>query len=172
MKILIAYDGSPDAKNAVTLAGDLFDGTPAVVLTVWEGFSQVISRAEAGLTSALDFEQIDAAAERAAHKCAEEGTGHARVSGLPAESRVVRRHGTTWETILEQAADIDADIIVLGSRGLSGVKSLLLGSVSRAVLQHSDRPVLVSPANRTAAKGRHPHPAPSRHDSAFFSARL
>ena len=37
MKILLAYDGSPDAKAAVALAGHLFDGSTAVVLTVWEG---------------------------------------------------------------------------------------------------------------------------------------
>ena len=43
MKILIAYDGSPDAKAAVALAGHLFDRSTAVVLTVWDGFSQVVA---------------------------------------------------------------------------------------------------------------------------------
>ena len=46
MKILIAYDGSPDAKAAVALAGHLFDGSTAVVLTVWEGFSEVVQPGE------------------------------------------------------------------------------------------------------------------------------
>jgi nucleotide-binding universal stress UspA family protein len=39
---------------------------------------------------------------------------------------------------------------VLGTRGLTGVKSLLLGSVSHAVLQHADRPVIIVPSPETA----------------------
>ena len=39
---------------------------------------------------------------------------------------------------------------MLGSRGLTGIKSLLLGSVSHAVLQHADRPVLVIPSSEVA----------------------
>lgn len=45
---------------------------------------------------------------------------------------------------------------MLGSRGLTGVKSLLLGSVSHAVLQHADRPVMVVPSPEvTEARAQH-----------------
>lgn len=44
MKILICYDGSADAEAAVELAGGLFQGASAVVLSVWEGFSEVLAR--------------------------------------------------------------------------------------------------------------------------------
>ena len=47
---------------------------------------------------------------------------------------------TTWGTILDEAADIDASAIVLGSRGLSGVTALVIGSVSHAVVQRADHP--------------------------------
>jgi nucleotide-binding universal stress UspA family protein len=173
MKILIGYDGSPDSKAAVSVAGTLFDGSTAVVLNVWEGFSEVVTRAEAGLGSSLDFEQIDAACEQAARERAHEGTTHARAAGLPAEARIAKRGATTWETILEQAAEVDPDMIVLGSRGLSGVKSLVLGSVSRALLQHAAFPVLVVPASGVVAqRSARDHRHETNEAADFFSARL
>ena len=147
--ILLCYDGSPDAKAAVRVAGTLFDGTTTIVLTVWEDLSEVVARAGSGLAVAsLDFEGIDRARARTAAQRAEEGTGHARASGLPAASLAVRCGVSIPQTILEQAAEVDADMIVLGSRGLGPVKSVLMGSVSRAVLQRADRPVLVVPGLR------------------------
>jgi nucleotide-binding universal stress UspA family protein len=146
MKLLIAYDGSPDAKAAVALAGHLFDGSTAVVLTVWDGFTEVVTLAEAAPASALDFEQIDAGCEQRARDCAAEGVGHARAAGLQAGARVVQRRDTTAAAILEEAAGAGADLVVMGSRGFGAVKSILLGSASRAVLQHAGLPVLVAPA--------------------------
>ncbi len=175
MNVLICYDGSPDAKAAVRLAGSLFDGNTAVVLTVWEGFSEVLARAGSGrAVASLDFDKIDRINEDAAHALAEEGTGHARVAGLPASSRTARRGRTIAQTILDQAAEIGADVIVLGSRGRGGVKAMLLGSVSRSVLQHADCPVLVVPASDVAAKrsGRLRQRQTTTLNTDFFSARL
>jgi nucleotide-binding universal stress UspA family protein len=145
--ILLCYDGSPDARAAVRVAGALFDGTTTIVLTVWEDLSGVVARTGAGLDAAsLDFEGIDHARQRQAGELAEEGTSHARASGLPAASLAVRCGVSIAETILEQAVTVHADMIVLGSRGLGPVKSVLMGCVSRAVLQRAGRPVLVVPA--------------------------
>ena len=165
MKLLIAYDGSADAKAAVTLAGHLFDGSTAVVLTVWEGFSEVVSRASAGLSSTFDFDQINAECEQWAHERALDGAGHARAAGLQAETRVAERRESIAGTILEEAEAVGAELVVLGTRGLSGVKSFLLGGVSRAVLQHAGLPVLVAPS---AAR----HPGKPSVDTPFLSARL
>jgi nucleotide-binding universal stress UspA family protein len=153
MKILICYDGSPDAKAAVRAGGTLFDGSTAIVLTVWEDLAEVVARVGSGLAVAsLDFEGIDRSQERAARKCATEGVGHARTAGLAASAMAVRGAPSIVQTILDQAAAVNADMIVLGTRGLSAVKSVFLGSVSRAVLQHADRPVLVVPPAEIAAE--------------------
>jgi nucleotide-binding universal stress UspA family protein len=150
--ILICYDGSADAQCAIDSAAELLGGHAATVLTIWEGFATVMARAGAGFgVGALDFERIEAACERAASERAEEGTQRARGAGLIAEPRVRERGVTIWSTILEEAAALDPSAIVLGSRGLTGIKSLLLGSVSHGVLQHADRPVIVVPSREVAA---------------------
>lgn len=146
MNVLIAYDGSTDAKHAVSLAAQLFDDGVAVVLTVWEGLTEVSLRAGAGLPSSLDFEEIDAQCEGHALHCATEGAGHARAAGLAAEARVAKRDGTIAQTILKAADDAGADLIVVGSRGRGAIRSALLGSVSRAIIGHAHLPILIAPA--------------------------
>ena len=174
MKLLLCDDGSPDAKAAARLVGHLFDGHTAVVFTVWEGLSEVLARARSGLAVAsLDFEGINRSRELAARQCAEEGTGQARAAGMAASALAVPCGASISETILDQAAEVGADMIVLGNRGLNNVKAILLGSVSRAVLHDADRPVLVVPTPEVARKrsvGRRRLQAPA--DLELFSANL
>jgi nucleotide-binding universal stress UspA family protein len=61
----------------------------------------------------------------------------------PPRVRYVVDVGRPAERIIERAAQEDADLIVLGSRGLGSVASALLGSVSRRIVHASDKNVLV-----------------------------
>ena len=87
-----------------------------------------------------------------AREVAAEGAQLANEAGLKAEPATDEQGESVAEAILSSADKLDADMIVLGSRGLGGVGSLLLGSVSHRVLQHADRPVLVIPSAAVAAR--------------------
>lgn len=144
--ILIAYDGSADAQAAIDQAGALMNGESATVLTVWEPFVQLMIRTGVGVSTGagvVDIEALDSATEQAARDRANEGAERARSAGLNAEPRARARETTTADAIIAAADDVDARAIVVGTRGLTGVKSVLLGSVSNAVVHHAERTVIV-----------------------------
>ena len=158
--ILVCYDGSPDACAAIDRAAVLMPGAEATVLTFWEPFADAIMHGNAGgmslggLASAGDAERIDAGSEASARRLAVEGAERATAAGLIARERVASQRGGSGHTILVSAADVDADVVVLGTRGRGGVKSFLLGSVSHEVVQHADRSVLVVPSPELAEQRR------------------
>jgi nucleotide-binding universal stress UspA family protein len=147
MTILIAYDGSDDAKAAIAFAGEILKGEPAVVLTVWERMAVASARASAGLMAVADPAGEEAIGE-AMRELAQHGANLARQAGLEATPRCEPGAGAAWAAIVDVAEEIDARLIVTGTRGMGGVRSLLLGSTSDRVLHHAHRPVLVVPAPR------------------------
>jgi nucleotide-binding universal stress UspA family protein len=155
--ILICYDGSADADAAVDAVAALMPGQATTLLTVWEPFVDVVTRYGPGLElwpAEMDHQQMDAAAQSAATERLERGVARAREAGLDAQPVTQPRGATIAETIIEQARNVSAAMIVIGTRGLTGMKSLMMGSVSHAVLQHADRPVLVVPSEEVAARRR------------------
>jgi nucleotide-binding universal stress UspA family protein len=145
--ILIAYDGSNDARVAIERAAALWPGQQATVLSVWTPFTEVLAHWSPGLAPEMvDYDQIDDASKKAAGERAQQGAELAIAGGLDATARDREQETTTAEAILAGAKDASADVIVVGTRGLTGVKSLLLGSVSHGVVHHADVPVLVVPS--------------------------
>jgi nucleotide-binding universal stress UspA family protein len=142
--LLLCYDGSEDARHAIERAGALLGGRRALVLTVWQPTHGLGSFAWAGATASMvDFFKLDRAAAEDAGNIAQEGVRIAQDVGLKAEPVTVEDTGPVWRTIVEIAGQHDAATIVIGSRGLTGIHSMLLGSVSSAVVHHADRPTLV-----------------------------
>jgi len=132
-KILIATDGSQSALEAIELGLDIATEHEAEVTFVH--VAPMLDRTVAvsfGVPAALphhvsDFDRapVLAAAER----------------GVRARCEVLL--GNPVDEIVAYADTIDADLIVLGSRGRGAIASALLGSVSRGVLHEARRPVLV-----------------------------
>lgn len=162
--ILIGYDGSADARATIDRVATLMPGAPATVLAVWKGFEPLLEyhgglagafRSSGPLShapEATDYRAWDTELEAAAAATATEGADRATSAGLKATPQTTRQVTSIADAILDAAADLDATAIVVGSRGLTGAKSWFLGSVSHAVLQHADRPVIVTPSEAVAAK--------------------
>ena len=143
--ILIAYDGSDNAKAAIAAAGTLLPGAEVTVVSVWQRFIDMMARSGATAGMIVDYDAIDTAAEESAAERAGEGVRLAEAAGLRATPAAVAVTTTVGDAILETAKTSGATTIVMGTRGLSGIKSALLGSVSRAVLHHAEVPVLIVP---------------------------
>ena len=142
--VILCYDGSRDARHAIQGAGALFAGRRALVVTVWQPTAAPGALGFAGETAGMvDLFELDRAAAEAGERLADEGVHIAQEAGLLAEPLAVQATGPIWRTIVEIAARDDAATIVMGSRGLTGLRAMLLGSVSSAVVHHADRPTLI-----------------------------
>lgn len=138
--IVIATDGSPQAREAVEYGLDLAaeEHADAVLLQVMPPVDWArLDRGGVVHPMADEIRLHDAPAlEEAKRQAAERGV-HAKtavVAGNPADE------------IVAYADSIGADMIVIGSRGRGAVAGALLGSVSRDVLHESRMPVVVVPA--------------------------
>src|SRR5438270_6629971 len=152
--IMICFDGSEDARAALQAAGELFADQPVTVLTVWQPFVEVAARSSVGfgmVPQLPDSGSIDDASAKQAEQTAAEGAEVVRKLGLEARPAAIVQQTTTARAILAEAEKLDATAIVMGSRGLTGVRSMLLGSVSHEVIQHADRTVVVVPSPEVAS---------------------
>jgi nucleotide-binding universal stress UspA family protein len=141
--LLLCFDGSDDARRAIERAGALFAGQRALVVTVWQPIADLNSFAWTGPTaSRVDVVELNRGAGGDAGRVADEGVRVALAAGLKAEPCAVEATGSVWSTIVKIADRHDAAAIVMGSRGLTRWGSMLLGSVSSAVVHHADRPTL------------------------------
>ncbi len=139
--ILLCYDGSEDAKHAIAEAANVLGQREALVLTVWQDARAIPGYAWAAPMAGID--DLLTAAREAAGKLAGEGVELARASGFSATPVTAETAGPVWNAIVETAQAHGVALIVLGSRGLSGIRSILLGSVSSGVVHHATRPTLV-----------------------------
>jgi nucleotide-binding universal stress UspA family protein len=148
-RITVAIDGSPNAETALDWAIDLARrySSDLVILSVSPIVPVYISSTEPFVPSGVPpseishYQQIAEAAVKRA-----EAAGVSSVTGVSYEGVVV-------DEILAHLGEHSTDLFIIGSRGLSTAKRLLLGSVSTAIVNHAPCPVLVVRPTATKAGG-------------------
>jgi nucleotide-binding universal stress UspA family protein len=146
-KILIATDGSDSGHEAVEFGLELAEeqGAWAHVVHV-APLVDVMPYSNFGFVAASlphefydrDYEPLQKAVDLAEEK------------GMSVETKLLK--GRPADEIVAYADSIDADLIVVGSRGHGAFTSALIGSVSRGVLRESRRPVLIVRGTPVAAE--------------------
>lgn len=145
-RVLFAEDGSENALEArrLLMRWPIFKGAQVSVVSV----AQVARPLRSGIAPTMFDEARQAEAEvlaeaRSAHeRLAQQSSDDLQRAGLSARPEV--REGDVAAEILAAAERSGADLIVMGSRGRSGVTRAVLGSVARNVLLHAPCSVLIA----------------------------
>jgi nucleotide-binding universal stress UspA family protein len=135
--VLLATDGSKDAELATTTAVDLANRTTSELQIVYveqavyvPGGAGFWSGVPSGYLEQQARKQLDAMVEKVRSAGGEVAEAHLRVGNAAPE-------------IVTLAEEIEAGLIVMGSRGQGGIRRALMGSVSDAVVRHAHCPGLV-----------------------------
>lgn len=141
-KILVAVDGSDPSFNASTYAIDFAkrNGAELIVLYIVSPvpYSQ-FEYANIGRMKEIESMEMEKAQREVVDKVKQKATEN-KVS---VKTEVLIKYTSVVKEIVEYAEDNKVDIIVIGSRGVTGLKKLLLGSVANGVVTYSHCPVLV-----------------------------
>jgi nucleotide-binding universal stress UspA family protein len=146
-RILVAVDGSEDATFAARTALNLANktGSELHVVCVEEMprfFPTSQSTSFEGQIDPEFEEKMRQLAQADASQCLEEQVQKIKEAG----GQIVQAHakfGEPYVEIVNLAEELDAGIVVVGSRGESRVRKALLGSISDSVIRHAHCPVLV-----------------------------
>jgi nucleotide-binding universal stress UspA family protein len=152
-RILFATDGSDDATNALDFLErlPLAEGTRIYIISVLSEPMLLTGPAmEAVYPPTESLDEIRKTERDLAEEILQEAAGRLCREGLDVRTAV--RFGEPAREIINTAREWEVDLVVVGSRGLTGLDGLLLGSVARNVAKHASRPVLVARAPRFALR--------------------
>jgi nucleotide-binding universal stress UspA family protein len=144
-RVVFATDGSAPAAAAEALlsAWPIFEGVPIDVVSV----ADVVQPWHTGIAPTMYAQVLEAHARDLAHAKAEcTRIAEETVARLAAAGRTVRavvRTGDPAAEIIAATEESGADLVVMGSRGRTGLARIFLGSVARNVLHASDVSVMV-----------------------------
>jgi nucleotide-binding universal stress UspA family protein len=133
--ILLAFDGSDCSNRALKYASNMAQqyGAALWLIHVFPHTSDLLGYE--------DFEKLFAKRKSAGQAIVDRALQKLDESKLQVRTELLE--GPEAESILKSAQNLEADLIVMGTRGLGAVKGLLIGSVSRKVLHYASCPVMV-----------------------------
>lgn len=148
--LLVATDGSPDSLKAATLAGDLARALDAQVTVLMVQSEDAVLPHAWGVGeypmakpyASMPVDEIRAEFEKHARE-KELPETVAAMGDLPSTAVLAFQWGHAASEICTYADEHSADLIVIGSHGRSGLKRVLLGSVSHAVANNAHCPVTI-----------------------------
>ncbi|ORB85388.1 universal stress protein [Mycobacterium kansasii] len=145
---IVGYDGSPGASAALAAGALLFPGAHGWITYLWVppfASDKVRRRLRPMARDANELaEMIEREGEREAQRIVEMGVTLASAAGWRAEPLLKRTWGSEGLRIAQAVDDAQADVVVVGARGLGGAQAAL-GSVSDMVLHYCPKPVVVVP---------------------------
>ena len=148
--VIIGFDGTPSAERALRESASLLAPRPAVVVVVWEAGRafETLTLPTRALETPVSMDisaafEAERAAYDAAERLAEQGAALAAELGYQAEGLAVADEATVPDTLLRIATERDSQALVLGSHGHRGLTAALLGTTTKAVVEHAPCPVVV-----------------------------
>jgi nucleotide-binding universal stress UspA family protein len=135
--VLVAFDGSEFAAHALEVAASLATAVGAQIGVVHVIDAKLVS-SETGVPADQQWALLRADAKALLD------TAAATLPG-PAPCWKFLREGTPWAEIVESARTWPADLLVIGTRGRSGLARLVFGSTAEGVTRHAPCPVVVVP---------------------------
>lgn len=144
-RIVVATDGSKDALKATKVAIELAKqlGAELIVANAVPFAIGVNGSSAEALGSVQALAEYHEFERTQARRIVKEATTLAKEQGVSARGVVLDRTASAVEMITKFGKEEQADLIVSGTRGLSGFKKLLVGSVSSGLVSHAPCSVLV-----------------------------
>lgn len=140
-RILVPIDGSPTAERALQEAIKLAGGKAQLrlIYVIEEGYAL-----DAEGYAFIDYATLQEAFRKTGERALAQASEEVRRSGMTAETAVLDVPGAHTSTVIDNDAQSwNADLIVIGTHGRSGVGRLLMGSVAENVVRGASVPVLL-----------------------------
>jgi len=142
---LLATDGSKEAQLAASTAADLANSTNSELhlLSVAPGNPDPVYQIHEASLRYETYQQALEAVKGEAQKVLDEQVQKVQEAGGSVKEAHLRIGERRDQAIIHLAEELGAGLIVMGSRGLGGVRRALMGSVSDSVVRHAHCPVMI-----------------------------
>ena len=145
-KILVAFDGSEPSKRALDYAAKMaamFEGEVIIITVVPRISLPLFPNEGSGSMPYMDLTKYQEEVSELYGKSLEraEASVKERYPNLKVQAQLLE--GRPSSTIVEESEKRDVDLIMMGSRGLGGIRGMILGSTSRKVVDQCTKPILI-----------------------------